>query len=110
MHHVGVGLDPHQLLDLDAAVLADAAEVVAAEVHQHHVLGALLLVLEQLLAPGARSSSGVAARGRVPAIGRLSTRLPLTFTSGSGEAPAIAKSSNSRKYMYGDGLTLRSPR
>ena len=48
MHQVRVGLDRHQLVDLDAAVLADAAEVVAAEVDEHHVLGALLRVGEQL--------------------------------------------------------------
>ena len=34
---------------VDRAVLADAAEVVAAEVDEHHVLGALLLVGEQLV-------------------------------------------------------------
>src|SRR5215212_1190335 len=44
---VRVGLDDHQLVDLDAAVLADAAEVVAAEVDQHHVLGPLLWVVDQ---------------------------------------------------------------
>ena len=41
MHDVAVGLDLHQLVDLDAAVLADAAQVVAAQVDEHHVLGAL---------------------------------------------------------------------
>ena len=46
--HVRVGLDGHERLDLDGAVLADAAEVVAAEVDEHHVLGALLLVGEQV--------------------------------------------------------------
>jgi hypothetical protein len=35
----------------------------------------------------------------VPAIGRTSARVPFTFSIGSGDAPAIAKSSNSRKYM-----------
>ena len=49
VHHVAVVLDGHELLDLDAAVLAHPAEVVAAEVDQHHVLGALLRVGEQLL-------------------------------------------------------------
>ena len=44
-----VALDRHQLGDLDAADLADAPQVVAAEVHQHHVLGALLLARSQLL-------------------------------------------------------------
>src|SRR5690606_7823585 len=46
--HVGVALHHHQLVDLDAAGSADAAEVVALEVDQHHVLGALLGVADQL--------------------------------------------------------------
>ena len=50
---VRVGLDDHVLVDADRAVLADAAEVVAAEVDQHHVLGALLRVVEQRLRLGA---------------------------------------------------------
>ena len=57
-----------------------------------------------------RSLSGSAPRGRVPAIGRVLTRRPLTVISGSGLAPAISKSPKSRKYMYGLGLTARSPR
>jgi hypothetical protein len=52
----------------------------------------------------------VAPRGRVPAIGRVEARRPDTVSSGSGEAPTIWKSSKSRKYMYGDGLTARRPR
>ena len=48
MDHVRVGLDAHEGLDLDRAVLAHAPEVVAAEVDEHHVLGALLLVGQQL--------------------------------------------------------------
>ena len=99
MHHVRVALDGHQLVDLDAAVLAHAPEVVAAEVDQHHVLGALLLVGEQLLGHLEVFAPAWLARGRVPAIGRISAWRPVTFSSGSGEAPAIEKSSNSRKYM-----------
>ena len=57
-----------------------------------------------------RSSSASPPRGRVPAIGRVETLRPVTVTSGSGEAPTTWKSSKSRKYMYGDGLTARSPR
>jgi hypothetical protein len=45
------------------------------------------------------SSSGVPARGRVPAIGRVEARRPLTVSSGSGLAPATWKSRKSRKYM-----------
>src|SRR5207253_4810702 len=46
---VRVGLDLHFLVDLDGAVLADAAEVVAAEGDQHHVLGPLLRIPFQSL-------------------------------------------------------------
>ena len=94
---------------VDRAVLADAAEVVAAEVDEHHVLGALLLVGEQVLGDP-RVLGRVAPRGRVPAIGRVETWRPVTVSSGSGLAPAIWKSRKSRKYMYGLGLTTRSPR
>ena len=41
-------LDDHQFVDLDAAGHADATEVVAFEVDQHHVLGALLGMTDQL--------------------------------------------------------------
>ena len=110
MHDVAVGLDLHQLVDHNRAVLAHAAEVVAAEVDEHHVLGALLLVGEQLVGDRA-SSSGLAPRGRVPAIGRGARPAGrVTVSSGSGLAPAIWKSPKSRKYMYGLGLTARSPR
>ena len=50
---VRVGLDHHQLVDADRAVLADAAEVVAAEVDQHHVLGPLLGVVDEALGEAA---------------------------------------------------------
>ena len=65
VHHVGVALDHHQLAHLDGARLADAAQVVAAQIHQHHVLGPLLGISQQLRlqgqvfgligAPGARA-------------------------------------------------------
>ncbi len=48
MDDVRVGLDAHERLDLHRAVLAHPPEVVAAEVDEHHVLGALLLVGEQV--------------------------------------------------------------
>ena len=64
MDHVRVGLHAHELVHHDAAVLAHAPEVVAAEVHQHHVLGALLLVGEQLSGALEVSLRGVGARPR----------------------------------------------
>ena len=73
--HVRVGLDLHQPLDVHAAVLADAPEVVAAEVDEHHVLGALLLVGQQLggdrgVVLAARAGAGDRARGDVAAVDR----------------------------------------
>ncbi len=53
MHHGGVLLDDHQLVDRDARVVAHAPQIVAGEVHEHDVLGALLLVLQHLLRVGA---------------------------------------------------------
>ena len=110
VHHVAVVLDDHELVDLDGAVLADPAEVVAAEVDEHHVLGALLLVGEQLVGHpavllGASRRAAACRRSAGSRRGR-----PETVISGSGLAPAISKSPKSRKYMYGLGLTARSPR
>ena len=48
MHHVAVALYLLERLDVNAAVFADAAEVVATEVDEHHVLGELLRIGEQL--------------------------------------------------------------
>ena len=44
VHDVRVALDVHEICHLDGAVFADAADVVAAEVDEHDVLGAFLLV------------------------------------------------------------------
>ncbi len=46
--HVGVAFHAHQFVDLHAAGFAHAAQVVALQVDQHHVLGALLRVADQL--------------------------------------------------------------
>ncbi len=43
-----IPLDDHELVDLDASVGGHAAHVVAGEVHQHHVLGALFLVGQEI--------------------------------------------------------------
>ena len=109
MHHVRVGLDRHERLDGDGAVLADATQIVSPEIDEHHVLGALLLVLEQargdhdvLLGVGAaRARAGDRPRGD-GAAGDGQQRL------GAGAGDLEVR--KSRKYMYGDGLTTRSPR
>ncbi len=56
------------------------------------------------------SSSLLRPRGRVPAIGCVSTRRPSTRTSISGDEPTIASLPRRMKYMYGDGFTWRSAR
>ncbi len=48
MHYVGIPLDDHKLGDADRAVLTYAPQVVAPQVDQHHMLGALFRVREQL--------------------------------------------------------------
>jgi hypothetical protein len=48
VHHVAVVLDGHEALDRHRAVFAHPPQVVAPEVDEHDVLGALLLVGEQL--------------------------------------------------------------
>jgi hypothetical protein len=72
VHDVAVALDGKGLGHLDAAGLGDAADVVARQVDQHHVLGALLGVGQQF-GLGSLVGSGVAPRGRVPASGRMVT-------------------------------------
>ena len=49
VHHVREALDLHALHELDRADLGDAPDVVAPEVDEHDVLGALLRVGEELL-------------------------------------------------------------
>ena len=99
-----------------AARLAHPAEIVAAEIDEHHVLGSLLLVLQQLLRDplvlGDVRPARARARDRPRAHPRATVGRPaeLTVSSGSGLAPATWKSPKSRKYMYGLGFTARSPR
>ena len=49
MHHVRVALDVHQVANFHRAVLADAAEIVAAQVDQHDVFGAFFFVGQHFL-------------------------------------------------------------
>ena len=64
VHHVGVTLEHHQLFDLLGAELHHPAHVVAGEVDEHDVLGALLRVLGQL-----GGHAPVVALGAAPAAG-----------------------------------------
>ena len=66
MHNVRVALDKHQALGPHAGEFRDSPDVVSPQVHQHDVLGALLLVGEQIrleplvffLSPPARARAG----------------------------------------------------
>ena len=61
--HVRVALHRHQFVDLDTARGADAAEVVAFQVDQHHVLGALLRMADELADAGNVVVAGEARAG-----------------------------------------------
>ena len=75
VHDVRVSLDLQLLDDLDGSGVADAAEVVAGEVDEHEVLGALLLVVPQLL--GERVVLGAVATALARARDRLQRRDPV---------------------------------
>ena len=49
MHDVAVALDEELVGDLDRADLGDAADIVAAEIEQHQMLGALLRIGQQFV-------------------------------------------------------------
>src|SRR5581483_4710308 len=49
VHHVRVAFDEHELVDLHTAELTDAADIIAAKIDEHHVLGALFLVVHHLV-------------------------------------------------------------
>ena len=91
---MAVALDLEGLGDLDAAGPGDAADVVAREVDQHHVLGAFLPGRPAGLS-AAWSASMLAPRGRVPASGRMVTLVPSAVRSWrtriSGEEPTTTK-------------------
>ena len=88
---------------------AHAADVVAAQVDQHHVLGPLLGIGQQLLRQALVLGRVVAARARAGDRAQSPRARRSTFTSISGDAPTSATSPKSRKNMYGDGLTVRKP-
>lgn len=62
VHDVRIPLDGHEVDDLDGARLADPSQVVASEVDEHEVLGALLGVGDQLVGEGLVLLDGGAAR------------------------------------------------
>ena len=104
-----------ELRHLDGAGPADPAQVVAAQVDQHHVLGAFLRVGEQLggergvLLRGARRAGGCRRSGAA-APGARRPSSALTFRCASGDEPTMSKPSKRSRYMYGLGLVVRSTR
>ena len=90
--------------------LGHAADVVAAEVHQHDVLGLLLLVGQQFVGQLAVLLLRRAARAACRRSGRSSTRLPVRRTMTSGDEPTSVWSPILRKNVYGDGFSRRSAR
>ena len=106
-----------RLHELDRADLGDASDVVAPEIDEHDVLGALLRIGEQLLLERERPPRGSCRARRVPASGRTVIVPPSRRTIVSGLAPAMrvrcvspGAGGRSRKYMYGDGLSSRIAR
>ena len=94
--HRREALERAQLGHRDAAVAADAREVVAQQVDDHHVLGAVLLAGRQLGRERVVLGRRAAPRGRVPLIGRVSTRSPSSRRKRSGDDEAITTSSSLR--------------
>ena len=75
---------------------ADAAEVVADEVDDHHVLGAVLLG-GRAARRARRPRRGSAGRGRVPLIGALRIRRPWRSRNSSGDRLATAPVGTGRR-------------
>ena len=61
VHHVGVPFDDHQVGYRDRAILHDASDVVSSQVHEHPMLGQLLLVGTHVLGQGALLLRGLAS-------------------------------------------------
>ena len=106
---VAVALDVHVLRHGHGARPRDAPEVVAAEVDEHHVLGALLRVALELLGEelvlGRRRATRAGAGDRV-----RRQRSPSTWSRSSGHAPTTSNAGTRTKNRYGLGLTRRSAR
>src|SRR5690606_12597882 len=64
VHDVGVALDHHEVIDSHRAVFADSSQIVAGQVHEHHVFRPLLGVSQQLFGElGVLFGSGAAPTG-----------------------------------------------
>lgn len=109
MEEVAVGLDDHEVVDRHRAGHRDAAHVVAAEVDEHDVLGALLGVRQQPL-DGELVAAASPLRRAVPAIGRMVAVRPSSRRNSSGLAPTTTRPAIGSRLMYGLGLRSRMRR
>ena len=64
MHHVRVALDLHELHDVHGARCADPTDVIACEIDEHQVLGALLLIRQHVFRQCRVILNGFPARAR----------------------------------------------
>ena len=90
--HVRVALDRHQLVDFDRARHADAAEIVALEIDQHDVLGALLRMADRARAraPRRRRPRARARAGDRPRLREIAAHLDEAFRRRACDRPATA--------------------
>ena len=109
MHDMTEALDDEALGHLHRSQLRHAADIVAAEIEQHQMLGALLRISEQLRLQRLVFFVGGAASAR-PASGRIVTVPSRNRTRISGLEPTTAKPPKSRKNRNGAGLIRRNAR
>jgi hypothetical protein len=126
VHDVAVALDEHEAVDLDCAVFADAADVVAAEVDEHHVFCALFFVgehfgLKREVFGFVGAALAGAGDGAVFDFALLDADEHLGRGASDFQRPDFAgfflpvragvpSGVTRRKNMYGDGLTMRRAR
>ena len=94
MHHVREAVDAHELLHTDRSPARDAADVVAREIDEHHMLGALLSMAQRGLV---RRVLGVIGAARPRARDRMHHDLPPRRANGSGDAPNSVAAEGSRR-------------
>src|SRR5262249_815658 len=105
MMDVAIRLQPADRLDLYRAVSADAAQVVAQQIDDHDVLGAVLGAGEQLAAAGLVLLGGGAARSRPLDGPRLHVAVvhfpqPLRRGAGNDEVAEVEVASERRRVAF----------
>ena len=120
MHHVAVPLHEHQVLHPHRAELAHPPHIVAPKIDQHDVLGDLFLIRAQIgfhravlhFIRTARPRPGDRPVLDVPPMHahQQLRRRPDNVRARSASSSAASSSPNRRKYIYGEGFTIRSAR